>query len=346
MNKAALGWELKILVVIAAIFSIIYAKPILFPLVVSFILYLLLSPLVEVMARIKIPRTLASALIVGLLLVIASSAISVLVQPATDWIDHAPESFSKIEKKFKYIKSSLGKLNKAADTAQELTADNNVNKIEVVTHGTSLGYSIFDLTTNFLLLISTILLFIFFLLIYFPALIQNLERILYERRRIVKENAYIVRLKNEVSAYLFTFTLICAGLGTVVAFVFWLLGLPNYILWGAMAMFLTFIPYIGHLIGIITILFVSLTTFDSYFYIFTPPIVYFLLTVLEGQIITPIFLGSRLNLNPLIVFLSMFIWSGMWGIGGIFISVPLLIAIKITMEKIPSLSKYTALLEK
>ena len=345
MNKAS-GWELKILVAIAAIFSIIYAKPILFPLVVSFFLYLLLSPLVDGLVKLRIPKILASALIMSMLLAIISSAITMLVQPATEWIEHAPENFIKIEKKFKYIKSSLGKLSKAADTAKELAANNNDHKIEVVTHSTSLGYSIFDLTTNFLLLISTILLFIFFMLIYFPALIQNLERILYERRRIVNENAYIVRLKNEVSAYLFTFTLICAGLGTIVAFVFWVLGIPNYILWGTMAMFLTFIPYIGHLIGIIIILFVSLTTFDSYFYILTPPIVYFLLTILEGQIITPIFLGSQLNLNPLVVFLSMFIWSGMWGIGGIFISIPLLIAIKITMEKIPSLSKYTALLEK
>ena len=141
------------------------------------------------------------------------------------------------------------------------------------------------------------------------------------------------------------FTLISAGLGVVIAVVLWLLGLPNAILWGMMAMFLTFVPYIGHLMGIMIVFFVSVVTFDAYLNILAPPLAYFLIAVLEGQVVTPISLGNRLNLNPLVVFFSIFFWSWLWGVSGVIISVPFLITLKIVLEYLPDLAKYKSLLE-
>lgn len=345
MNTKSL-WELKTLVVIAILYVITIAQPVLFPLLMAFFLYLLVNPILEWLVRIKVPKVLASALISSLFLAIIFSGIASLTQPAIHWIQNAPENLRIIEKKFRFVKVSLGKINKAAETAQDVT-DTNKESVKVATPSTNLAPSLFGFTSNIFVSISTILLLLFFLLIYFKPFLQNLEKVLlYRRRKSTRENPYIVSLKNEVSRYLFTFSIICVGLGTVMAFVFWLLELPNALLWGVMVMMLTFIPYIGHLIGIIIILFVSLITFDSYFRILAPPIIYFLFTVLEGQIITPIFLGSRLNLNPLIIFLNIFIWGWLWGVSGALISVPLLVTIKITLEYIPTLSKYALLLEK
>jgi predicted PurR-regulated permease PerM len=345
LNIIKSGWELKILAVLAILYTIKFCQPILFPILFSFFLYLLLNPIVDMMGRIKIPKIVASTLIIIMLLALISSIVSFLVQPASSWIERAPENFHTIENKFSFIKKSLGKINKAAETAQEITEDNKV-KVKVVTENKNYGPSLFDLTTNLLILIFSILILLFFLLIYFKNFIQNLEIILHIRRRkSAKESEVLIHLKNEVSKYLFTFTIICAGLGCCIGIVFWLLGLPNALLWGVMAMLLTFIPYLGHLMGIIVILFVSLLTFDTYFYIVMPPLIYFLFTVLEGQIITPIFLGNRLNLNPLVVFTSIFVWNWMWGISGILISVPFLVTIKIVLEHIPELRRYKLLLE-
>ena len=142
------------------------------------------------------------------------------------------------------------------------------------------------------------------------------------------------------------FTLICAGLGICMATALWLINFPNPLLWGAMVMFLTYIPYLGHLIGIITIFFISLVTFDNYWQMFAPSLIYLIFVTLEGQIVTPMLLGSRLNLNPLIVFLNMFFWGWIWGIAGVLISVPLLVAIKIILAYIPEWERYKILLEK
>ncbi len=338
-------WELKTIAVIAILYVVTIAQPVLFPFLLAFFLYLLMSPVLEWMVKFRVPRLFASALISSLFLVIILTGIASLAQPALDWIQNAPENFHIIEKKFEFIKKSLGKINKAAESAQEVTDTHEPNTVKIATQSPSLGSSLFGLTTNALISISTILLLLFFLLIYFKSFIQHLEKVLYQRRKSARENPYILSLKNEVSKYLFTFSIICVGLGSIMGLMFWLLGLPNAILFGVMVMLLTFIPYIGHLTGITIILFVSLITFDSYFRIIAPPLIYFLFTVLEGQIITPIFLGNRLNLNPLIIFISIFFWSWLWGISGALISVPLLVIIKITLEYNSELEKYALLLE-
>ncbi|MBA3537433.1 MAG: AI-2E family transporter [Tatlockia sp.] len=345
MNTIISRWELQVLAILAILFTIKFCQPLLFPIFFAFNLYFLIYPVFAWLLRLKVPQIFASTLIVLGLLGLISLGITFLVQPASHWVEKAPEHFKIIEHKIGFVKKSLGKLNKVAETAQNMTADPKENEVKIATPDTSLGSSLFDLTSNILIMIFTILILLFFLLIYFKPFIQTLEKVIYSRRKTTRENAFLRSLKNEVSSYMFTFTLICAGLGAIMTLAFWLLDLPNPILWGTMVMMLTFIPYLGHLIGIITIFFVSLITFNSYFQIFAPPVTYFLFTVLEGQFITPILLGSRLNLNPLIIFLNIFLWSWLWGITGIIISVPLLVTIKIILEHLSTDVKYGSLLE-
>lgn len=340
------SWELQVLAVLAILVTIKFCQPLLFPLFFALFLYFLVNPVFMGLINLKIPKVIASALVVVGILGLISAGITFLVQPASHWIEKGPEHLKTIERKFSFVKESLGKLNKVAETAQNMTAEPKNNEVKIATPDTSLGSSLFDLTSNILITIFTILILLFFLLIYFKPFIQTLEKVIYSRRKVSKENAFLRSVKNEVSSYMFTFTLICLGLGTIMALVFWVLGLPNPILWGAMVMMLTFIPYLGHLVGITIIFFVSLITFDSYFHIFGPPLIYFLFTVLEGQFITPILLGSRLNLNPLIIFLSIFLWSWLWGISGIIISIPLLLTIKIILEHLQTDARYGLLLEK
>lgn len=346
MIKTKSSIELKILVGIAFLYIIAFSQHILFPLLLSFLLYLLLSPFLDLLIDIKIPRVIASTFILSGILGIIAIFIIFIIPPASNWIANAPDNFKIIEGKFRTVKTSLGKINQAAESAQSIT---NIDKKKnvIVTPNVSLAPSLFNLTTDILLSIGTVVILLFFYLMYFKSFIQKIELIIYNRKKLsAPENPYILTLKNEVSKYLFTFSLICLFFGLVMMIIFWLLDLPNAPLWGAMVTLLTFIPYLGHLFGIIIILFVSLITFDSYLEIFAPPILYFLIAVIEGQLITPIFLGRRLKLNPFLIFLTILIWSWLWGVPGGIISVPLLVTLKITLEYIPSLAKYSTLLEK
>ncbi|KTC84278.1 MULTISPECIES: AI-2E family transporter [Legionella] len=346
MNIANTRWEIKILAIIAIFTAIKFSQSILFPLLLSFFLYLLFNPIVEWLEKAKFPKVISSVLIVLAFLGVISLGTTFLVQPAANWIQDAPKKFSIIEQKFQFVKQSLGKINEVAETAQDIAEITKKDEVKVATSDTNIGISLFNLTSNIIILIFTVLIFLFFFLLYFESFILNLERVVYKGKKTIKNNDFLYCLKNEVSKYMLIFSMICAGLGAVVAFTFWLIGFPNPLLWGVMAMLLTYIPYIGHLIGIIIISFISLITYDSYYNILPPPIIYFLLGVLEGQIITPIFLGNRLNLNPLIILLSIFVWGELWGVDGVIMSVPFLVTFKIILEHLPTQLRYELLLEK
>jgi predicted PurR-regulated permease PerM len=75
-----------------------------------------------------------------------------------------------------------------------------------------------------------------------------------------------------------------------------------------------------------------------------PPIIYLLLTSLEGQLVTPAVVARRLSLNPVVVFLALISWTWLWGIAGALLAVPLLATFKICCDHIEALKPVGVLL--
>src|SRR3546814_318229 len=144
-------------------------------------------------------------------------------------------------------------------------------------------------------------------------------------------------LQVEVSRYLFTITAINIGLGFATAAVMAALGLPDPLLWGVMATLLNFIPYAGPILAAGAILLAAVATFSTPLEVFYPPLAFVVLTALEGNFITPMLLGRRLTLNPVILFASLLLWGWLWGIAGLLLAVPLLVVAKILCDHFPSL---------
>jgi predicted PurR-regulated permease PerM len=104
-----------------------------------------------------------------------------------------------------------------------------------------------------------------------------------------------------------------------------LFGLPNPILFGLLAMVLSYIPYIGAACTTVILFGVGLVTFPSFASALVPPTAFVIVAVIEGQFITPTVLGHQLTLNPLVVLLALAFWSWLWGPMGTFLAVPLTI---------------------
>jgi predicted PurR-regulated permease PerM len=117
-----------------------------------------------------------------------------------------------------------------------------------------------------------------------------------------------------------------------------LLGMPNPVLWGALAAVNNFIPYLGSLVTVGVLTVVAAVSFDTLGQIVAPPLIFFALTTFEGQFLTPMLLGKRLTLNPVVIFLALLIWGWLWGIPGVLMAVPLLAAFKILCDHVPSLA--------
>lgn len=127
-----------------------------------------------------------------------------------------------------------------------------------------------------------------------------------------------------VSHYFVIVAAINAGLGTAVFATMTVIGVPSPILWGAAAFLLNFVLYLGPVLLLVALGVVGFTEFTGV-YALLPALTYLLLNMTEAQFVTPTFVGHRLRLNPLVVFLAIVFGLWLWGpIGGI-VSLPLLV---------------------
>lgn len=152
------------------------------------------------------------------------------------------------------------------------------------------------------------------------------------------------RVGVDVSRYLFTITLINTCLGVAIGLAMWALGMPNPALWGMLGMLLNFIPYVGALIGTAIVFVVAAATFDSASSVLAVPLAYFILTAIEGNFVTPMVLGGRFRLNPLVVFVWIFAWAAFWGIAGMLIAMPALVTFKIICENTATMERFRRVL--
>ena len=162
-----------------------------------------------------------------------------------------------------------------------------------------------------------------------------------DRRNLVE---MIHEVEDGISSYLLTVSLINLGLGVVIGVALWSLGVPNPALWGAMACVLNFIPYLGAITGTVIVFLVAVYSFDSLAYASVIPVVYLLVTAVEGNFVTPMLLGRQMSLSPVMVFLALVFWGWMWGIGGVLLAVPILTITKIVLEQFERTQPASALL--
>jgi predicted PurR-regulated permease PerM len=190
---------------------------------------------------------------------------------------------------------------------------------------------------------------IVFVLAYFLlAFSETLLRQAVESRGTFNEKRNVVELMHNVeggiSRYLLTITLINMGLGVVTGVTMWLLGLPNPVLWGVMAMTLNYVPHVGAILCMTVLFFVGAVTHHSIGQGVLAATCFAFLTAAESYFVTPLVLSKSLQLSPLAVILSILFWGWLWGISGGLIAAPLLAVLKIVADQFDSTRTLAAFL--
>jgi len=162
-----------------------------------------------------------------------------------------------------------------------------------------------------------------------------------EKKRAVEISHEI---QQNISNYLFSVSLINVGLGIVVSGGLYFMGVPNPAMWGMLVAILNFVPYFGPVVGVLLLAVAGLLTFDTLWQGLLPSLWYLGLHLLEANFITPILVGRRLTLNPVVVFVSLMFWTWLWGVPGALLSVPILVSAKAVCDRFPTLSAASELL--
>jgi len=329
---------LKGLFLITSFYTLYFARALIMPLVLAFLLTLLLRPVVRGLKRLKIPEWAGAALVLLVLLSITSYGVLKLSRPAADWMEKVPESLSKIEVKVTFLRKSLETLDRAAEGLKKIARMGEEKRPEVEIKRPALADTVLSGTQEFFAKASVILILLYFLLASGDLFLNKMVKVflgLDRKKEIVK----IVRtVEKQISKYLFTVMVINVFMGVSLGLSMYLIDMPNAVLWGVMAGFLVFLPYLGPLVGIAIVTLVASLTFDGLGRIVLAPAIYLALEAIQGQIITPMVLGMRLALNPVAIFVWLIFWGWMWGVVGALLAVPMLMVFKILCDHIPRLT--------
>lgn len=139
-------------------------------------------------------------------------------------------------------------------------------------------------------------------------------------------------ITEKVQKYIITKFVISLFLGVIVGTVTWLFGVEFFIVWAVLTILLNFIPNIGSVIAVMLITLMTLLQYESFGYALLVMATLILIQNIIGNIIEPKIFGDRLGLNPLVILFSLMLWGYIWGIIGMFLSVPLTAVIKIIIS--------------
>jgi predicted PurR-regulated permease PerM len=326
------------LFVLALFYTLYFAREFFLPIVLAVLLDFLLSPLIRTLKRARIPEPLGAAIVIVALLAATAGAGYGLAGPAREWGGKLPASMRAATERLQTLRRPVEQVSKTAEQVEEATKMNDSKTAEVVVKGPSLTERLFGTTQTILTTLLEVVILLYFLLAAGDLFLQKLIKVLPQFRDKKKAVAIARETEASISTYLVTVTLVNLGLGLAVAAVMYLLKMPNPLLWGALAAFAEFIPYLGATALVAVLTLAGLVTFDQVGHAILVPVGYLAVNLLQSQFISPLILGRRLTLNPVAIFVGLVFWWWIWGVPGAFIAVPLIATFKIFCDHIEALA--------
>jgi predicted PurR-regulated permease PerM len=324
---------------IAVLFALHFFRGMLVPMVLAVFLYIVFRPLLDLLNLLKIPDSVGAGVIVLLMVTMIIGGMYSLSGPARDWIEKGPYIFSTVEFRFQSFLSTLKGAKRAAQQVEEMMEleEETGKKEKVAVQSPSLADHALVKMRSTAADAAIIVVLLYFMLAHGKKTLHRLHAIWEDKKGRQEKLMIFKQIQEQVSIYLLTFVLINGGLAVATTGAMFLLEMPNPALWGVLAGLLNFLPYLGPTIMTIVVGAVALVTFSTWFQILAPPLIYFAMTAVEGNFVTPTIMGKRLTLNPMMIFLSVFFWGWLWGIVGVFVAIPMLGTIKIVSKNINSL---------
>ncbi|HJS12774.1 MAG TPA: AI-2E family transporter [Sphingopyxis sp.] len=300
------------------------------PLTAAIVIAIALVPLLEWLERRGLPSALAAFFALAVFLAIINAALAIIVVPATGWFARIPESIPRIQSNLAPLIDFYSTLQRFVDRTLMSVASGTEATAQAVaaTAPTSVvDYFISSAPSAAIQLFFAVLVIFFFLSGW-----TRLRKGTIRRRGSFDGAMQTARvIQNVVDAtadYLATITMINAILGLTVSLLLWALGMPSPFMWGGIVSICNFVPYLGPIVAAVLLGLGGLMTFDAVGLALLPALIFIGVHLVEANLITPLVLGKRLTINPLLILVSLSFWGWVWGTPGALLAVPLLLILQ------------------
>nr|MDD3720572.1 AI-2E family transporter [Candidatus Gracilibacteria bacterium] len=189
------------------------------------------------------------------------------------------------------------------------------------------------LVTNIISYLGIITFYLIFIVLEYKFFTKKLNMIMKDSVNKSKILDIIHEVKQDIKTYFFIKTFVSFLTGFLAYILMKLIGLDFALFWAFLVFLLNFIPNVGSIIaGFFPVVF-SLVQFNDYYHFFIVLGGIIFINTLVGNFIEPILTGNKLNLSPLVTLISLVFWGSIWGIPGMFLSVPIMFIISIVFSK-------------
>lgn len=323
--------------IVLAIWIFMKAQAVFVPLLFAFILAYLFDPMVDLLQKIKMPRTLGVCIVLvvifGLLVLIGATLVPSLVDEIQDLIKRSDKLPEKI---FAFIEANLPKVLRFVRADTEKLKENLTGRIPA-------GFE--QLLSNLLKGVAGVGSFVgqIFNLVLIPVLtfylLKDFDKIQSwfmgmmpkQKRGIV--SFYLWRFNRILGGYLRAQVIVCIFVGTLTGFGLALLRVPFAILIGVVTGLLNIIPFVGFYSSLALSILISFLSPDPLMTLIKIMGVFLTVQVIEAYIVSPKIVGERVGLHPVAVIFSVLVFSRFFGFWGLLIGVPTAAILKFFMDE-------------
>jgi predicted PurR-regulated permease PerM len=352
--RPAKRWSmsLTILAVLAVLAAMRVAQEVLIPIVLSILIAYALDPVVAFSSRLGLGRATAGGIVLLAILGAMGTTAYSLRGQAEIVLDQLPEGARRMRSLIAVHTSDAGPLKKVQAAAKELeqaaaaaeTAGSNGKPIQQVqiAQPASLasGYLWWGSMGAMAWIGQAVV--IFFLVFFLLASGDQYKRkLLTLAGPTMSEKKLSMQILKEIDGQIGRFLLVQIGTSVVVSVVTWLalqyLGMNQPAVWGIAAGVLNSIPYFGAIMVSFGLALVAFMQFGTLSMALTVSGVAFLITSLEGFLLTPALMGKAARINQVALFVGILFWSWMWGVVGMILAVPIMMALRSISDRVESL---------
>lgn len=330
---AALSLIAGVGLVIALPFALQAGASFFLPTTAAIVIAIAMVPMLEWMERRRLPSGLAAFLCVILFLAAVNVALASIVVPAWQWVRILPERIDQIQSNLSGLIDFYSNLEKFVNKTLRQMADapQRTQTAPVAPPRSIVELFATSAPSAFIEMFYAVLVIYFFLAGW-----TRTRRAAITRRSSFGGAMATARVIQDVvddtSAYLGTITVINICLGLIVAGALSLIDMPTPLMWGGLVALLNYIPYLGPIFAAALLALGGLMTFNDLWWALMPAAIMVGAHLVEANAITPLIVGHRLTINPILILISLSFWGWVWGTPGALLAVPLLIIIQTVLD--------------
>lgn len=293
------------------------------PLVIALLLSFVLNPLVERLHRIRIPRVVGIVVVIALLLGIGTGVVMILYSSGQSVVRRVPVYIDRL---LELARQLIDLVDLPPDILAELDLTREIGTRLVAFSGGFVGM---------LGSLTMVLIFLLFLLLEKPYLRPKVMEAL-QGPRTERIWRIVGHTNQQIGRYLSVKLIVSLATGALVWAAFSIIGVDFAFIWGVLSFLFNFIPSIGSIvIGLTSVAFAFVQFVPDPNPIIAASVSMLTIQLLLGNVIDPKLQGDSLKISPVVILFSLLFWGWLWGVVGLFLAVPLTVALKIVFENIP-----------